>query len=120
MATVREVMATTLYSVDPTTSVGEAVSLMAQHKVGSTLVMQGSKLVGIFTERDIVRALSHSHDAPTHDVSSWMTRDPKTVSPETDTQDALRTMLANGFRHLPVIENGAVVGMISIRDLAGE
>lgn len=120
MAKVREVMATELYCVEPGTTVGEAVSLMAQHKVGSTLVMVESKLVGIFTERDIVRAISQSHDAPTHEVSSWMTHDPKTVSPEVDTQVALRTMLDNDFRHLPVIENGKVVGMVSIRDLAGE
>jgi CBS domain-containing protein len=119
MAKIREVMSTTLFSVEPGTSVGEAVSLMAQHKVGSTLVMVESKLVGIFTERDIVRAISHSHDAPTHDVSSWMTHDPKTISPEVEIQVALRTMLDNGFRHLPVVENGKVVGMVSIRDLAG-
>ena len=113
-------MSTTLYSVEPSATVGEAVAVMAQHKVGSVLVMQGSKLVGIFTERDTVRAISHSHDAPTHEVESWMTHEPKTVSPEVDTQAALRVMLDNGFRHLPVIENGALVGMVSIRDLAGE
>jgi len=120
MAKIREVMSTTLFIVEPGTSVGEAVSLMAQHKVGSTLVMVESKLVGIFTERDIVRAISHSHDAPTHDVSSWMTHDPKTISPEVEIQVALRTMLDNGFRHLPVVENGKVVGVVSIRDVAGE
>ncbi len=58
MAKVRDVMATGLHYVSPTTTVGEAVALMAQHRIGSTLVMEGSKLVGIFTERDTVRALS--------------------------------------------------------------
>ena len=120
MASIREVMSTSLYIVEPSTTVGEAVSLMATHKVGSTLVMEGSKLVGIFTERDTVRAISHSHDAPTHEVGSWMTHDPKTVAPEVDAQTALRIMLDNGFRHLPVVENGAVVGVVSIRDVAGE
>jgi CBS domain-containing protein len=119
VAKIREVMKTTLYSVSPTTTLGEAVSLMAQHRIGSTLVMEGSQLVGIFTERDTVRAISQSHDAPDHEISSWMTRDPRTVDPDEDVDDALKTMLANGFRHLPVVEKGRVIGMVSMRDLAG-
>ncbi|GAC1476008.1 MAG: CBS domain-containing protein [Candidatus Dormibacteraceae bacterium] len=120
MATVREVMKTTLYSVDPSTTVGEAISLMAQNRIGSALIMEGGRLVGIFTERDTVRAISLSHDAPTHEINSWMTRDPKTVSPDVDIDDALKLMLDNNFRHLPVIESGQVIGMISMRDLAAE
>lgn len=112
-------MKTTLYTVSPSTTLGETVSLMAQHRVGSTLVMDGSQLIGIFTERDTVRAISQSHDAPDHEISSWMTRDPKTVEPDEDVNDALKTMLANGFRHLPVVEKGQVIGMVSMRDLAG-
>jgi CBS domain-containing protein len=119
VAKIRAVMKTTLYTVSPTTTLGEAVSLMAQHRVGSTLVMDGPQLIGIFTERDTVRAISQSHDAPDHEISSWMTRDPKTVEPDVDVDDALKTMLANGFRHLPVVENGQVIGMVSMRDLAG-
>jgi CBS domain-containing protein len=111
-------MKTALYTVTPTTTVGEAVSLMAQHRVGSTLVMEGSALVGIFTERDTVRAISQSHDAPDHEISAWMTRDPMTVDPDVDAYDALKTMLAKGFRHLPVVEKGRVIGMVSMRDLA--
>jgi CBS domain-containing protein len=120
VATVREVMKTTLYSVDPSTTVGEAISLMAQNRIGSALIMEGGKLIGIFTERDTVRAISQSYDAPTHEISSWMTRDPKTVSPDVDSEDALRTMLDSGFRHLPVVERGEVIGMVSMRDLAAE
>jgi len=117
MATVREVMKAGLYSVTASTTVGEAISLMAQNKIGSALVMEGGKLIGIFTERDTVRAISQSHDAPDHEISSWMTRDPKTVSPDVDVDTALRTMLDNGFRHLPVVEGGEVIGMVSMRDL---
>ncbi len=120
MATVREVMKTDLYKVDPTTTLGEAASLMAQHRIGSTLVMQGDELIGIFTERDTVRAISQSHDAPTHEISSWMTRNPRTVSPDVEADAALQTMLDNGFRHLPVVEGGKVIGMVSMRDLARE
>jgi CBS domain-containing protein len=118
VATVREVMKKTLYSVDPSTTVGEAISLMAQNRIGSALIMEGGQLIGIFTERDTVRAISHSHDAPTHEISSWMTHNPKCVSPDVEVDDALRTMLDNGFRHLPVVEDGKVIGMISMRDLA--
>ena len=112
-------MATRLHAVGPEDTVGEAVAVMAQHRVGSVLVMVGDRLVGIFTERDTVRALSQSHDAPRHEILSWMTHDPKTVGPDVDSEDALRTMLDNGFRHLPVVEDGKVVGVVSIRDLAG-
>jgi CBS domain-containing protein len=119
MSQVREVMATRLHTVGPEDTVGEAVAVMAQHRVGSVLVMEGDRLVGIFTERDTVRALSQSYDAPRHEIVSWMTHDPKTVGPEVDSEDALRTMLDSGFRHLPVVEAGKVVGIVSIRDLAG-
>ncbi len=119
MATVREVMSESLYTVSPSTTVGEAVALMAQHRVGSMLVMEGTRLAGIFTERDTVRAISHSHDAPAHEVSSWMTSEPVTVGPDERTDDALKTMLDNGFRHLPVVKDGEVIGIVSIRDLAG-
>lgn len=118
MATVREVMSTTLHSVTPADTVGEAVAVMAQHRIGSVLVMEEGRLVGIFTERDTVRALSQAHDAARHDVASWMTSGPETVEPEFDTEDALQTMLDRGFRHLPVVEGGKVVGMVSMRDLA--
>jgi len=116
---VGDVMATRLQTVGPEDTVGEAVAVMAQNRVGSVLVMEGERLLGIFTERDTVRALSQSHDAARHEIVSWMTHDPKTVEPDVDAEDALRTMLDNGFRHLPVVDHGKVVGMVSIRDLAG-
>jgi CBS domain-containing protein len=119
MAAVRDVMSTKLHSVGPSDTVGEAVAVMAQHRVGSVLVMEGDDLIGIFTERDTVRALSQSHDAARHEIESWMTRHPKTVTPDADTEDALKTMLDNNFRHLPVVEDRKVVGIVSIRDLAG-
>jgi CBS domain-containing protein len=112
-------MSTNLHTVSQTTTVGEAVALMAQHRIGSTLVMDGTRLAGIFTERDTVKAISQSHDAPAHEVSSWMTRNPMTVGPDDDAEAALSTMLDHGFRHLPVVENGEVIGIVSIRDLAG-
>lgn len=111
-------MSTGLHYVTPTTRVGEAVALMAQHRIGSVLVMEGSRLVGIFTERDTVRSLSQTYDAPSHEIASWMTPEPITVHPETPVDEALRTMLDNNFRHLPVVNGDDVVGIVSIRDLA--
>ena len=119
MPQVRDVMATKLQTVGPEDTVGEAVAVMAQNRIGSVLIMEGDRLLGIFTERDTVRALSQSHDAARHEIVSWMTHDPMTVAPEVDSEEALRTMLDRGFRHLPVVEDGKVVGMVSMRDLAG-
>ena len=119
MAKVREVMKTNLHTVTPSTTLGEAVTLMAHHRIGSTLVMNGTQLVGIFTERDTVRAISQSSDAPAHEISSWMTHNPTTVGPDDDADSALRVMLDKGFRHLPVMQDGVLVGIVSMRDLAG-
>ncbi|HSS61175.1 MAG TPA: CBS domain-containing protein [Candidatus Limnocylindrales bacterium] len=119
MGQVRDVMSTQLHTVEPADTVGEAVAVMAQHRVGSVLVMEAGRLLGIFTERDTVRALSQSHDAARHEIQSWMTHDPKTVGPDADAEAALRFMLDNGFRHLPVVDAGKVVGVVSMRDLAG-
>jgi CBS domain-containing protein len=81
-------------------------------------VMEGGKLVGIFTERDIVRALSQDFDAPGHAISHWMTRDPRTIPPSASVEDALQTMFAGGFRHLPVAEGDEILGVVSMRDLS--
>lgn len=118
MTLVRDVMTVHVHYVAPATRVGEAVAIMAQHRIGSVLVMEGTRLVGIFTERDTVRALSETSDAPGQPVSDWMTRDPQTVAPDTPADQALRAMLDGEFRHLPVTEDGEVAGIVSIRDLA--
>lgn len=116
---VADLMTTNLCSVDPESTVGEAATLMGERHVGSVVVCDGDRLVGILTERDIVRALSSTHDAPMRPVIEWMTKDPSTVSPQTSVKEALRTMVDGGFRHLPVVDGEKVAGMVSIRDLAG-
>ena len=118
MTTIGEVMSTQLISVDPSATVAEAATVMGERHVGSALVMEAGKLVGIFTERDIVRALSQHFDAPGHQVSHWMTSGPTTVGTATTVEEALDLMLSKGFRHLPVDEGGTVVGIVSIRDLS--
>lgn len=119
MSTVAELMNKGLFTVGPSTTVAEAATMMGERRVGSALVMEGDSLLGIFTERDIVRALGEHFDAAKHQVSEWMTRNPITVPPETPAKDALKTMLDGGFRHLPVKEGEQVIGVVSMRDLSG-
>jgi CBS domain-containing protein len=118
MSTIGEVMTRRILSVSPSTTVAEAATIMGERAAGSALVMEDDRLLGIFTERDIVRALGQHFDAASHAVGEWMTSDPVTTSPETTVQEALDTMLGRGFRHLPVVEEGSVVGVVSLRDLS--
>jgi CBS domain-containing protein len=118
MTSVGEIMTKELVTVEAGATVAEAATVMGERKVGSALVIDEGALVGIFTERDIVRALSQDFDAPGHPITHWMTRDPATISPETTVQAALDMMLTRGFRHLPVVDGTSPVGMVSMRDLS--
>ena len=101
----------------PGATVAEAAQVMSIHHVGAALVVEDESLVGIFTERDIVRALAAEHDAATHQVQAWMTKDPITLRPASPAQEALDLMMDHGFRHVPIVEAGRLVGIVSIRDL---
>jgi CBS domain-containing protein len=121
LATVREIMSTKLITIEPSANLTEAVHAMSAGRSGSVLVLTSGFLVGIFTERDILRTLAHSANADLARVSSvaqWMSRDPVTIGPDTTVGEALNQMLFGGFRHLPVMDGDAVVGMVSMRDLA--
>jgi CBS domain-containing protein len=117
MTTVGDIMTSSLFTIEPSTTVAEAATVMGERRIGSALVMEGDDLLGIFTERDIVRALGQHFDAAGHPVSEWMTADPLTVSAATPAEEALRTMLDRGFRHLPIAEGDRLVGIVSMRDL---
>jgi CBS domain-containing protein len=120
MTTVREVMTAGLVVVSPSANLIEASREMSTRRVGSVLVMDEGSLLGIFTERDILRALSSSSSADAARVSRvdrWMTGEPTTTDPDVTVGAALDVMLSNGFRHLPVVEHGTVVGVVSMRDL---
>jgi CBS domain-containing protein len=119
--TVADVMSTELVSVEPSANLIEAVTAMCGAKSGSVLVLDAGSLVGIFTERDVMRALAFAGNADRARVSAvarWMSEDPVTVGPDATVADALNQMLFGGFRHLPVIERDRVVGVVSMRDLA--
>jgi CBS domain-containing protein len=117
MVLIREVMSTELVSVAPDASVAEAATVMGTHHVGAALVLVDGRLIGIFTERDIVRALASDFDAAGHRVADWMSGDPQTMDPDAAVADALATMIERGFRHIPVVDGGQVVGIVSMRDV---
>lgn len=110
-------MNTRLATTAPDTSVAAAAAGMIKANVGSTIVMQGSFLAGILTERDVLRAAASGEDLSDSIVSAWMTPDPHAASPETSAEEAAQIMFLNGFRHLPVAEDGRVCGVVSLRDL---
>ena len=115
---VRDAMTPVLLTTPAGTTVAEAASLMAQRRVGSALVVEEEQLLGIFTERDIVRALSQDALAIHQEISHWMTRDPQTIAPEASLDEALQRMVSGNFRHLPVMEGERLVGMLSMRDVS--
>jgi CBS domain-containing protein len=118
VSSIGEVMAREILAVAPEDTIGEAAERMVERGVGSAVVLDYGRLIGIFTERDLLRAVAdrvHSSEAR---VREWMTAEPITIGPETSAEDAARIMLDNGFRHLPVIEGERAVGIISIRDVA--
>lgn len=117
MTTIRDVMSTDMVQVGPATTVAEAATIMSTKKVGSALVLEDGALVGIFTERDVMRAVASEFDAEHHQVGAFMTSEPTTIGPDADAHEGLSSMFAFGFRHMPVMEGGRVVGVVSMRDL---
>ena len=117
MARLGDVMSGKVFSVTPTQSVTEVARVMVQGRVGSAMVIDGPWLLGIFTERDALRAAASGADLTTAAVKDWMTNDPVTVGPDTDTQEAAALMATHGFRHLPVVDGDTVVGVVSLRDI---
>jgi CBS domain-containing protein len=115
---VRDVMTQMVLTARASTTIAEVASLMAQRRVGSAMVTEGERPLGIFTERDIVKALSQDGAATLQAIGHWMTRDPQTISPDAAIEEALQRMVEGNFRHLPVVERGRVVGMISMRDIS--
>ena len=89
---------------------------MSDRGVGAALVLSNDHVSGILTERDVLRAVATGPVEGTH-VAAWMTREPETVDVSEPTGQAAALMIHGGFRHLPVVDGGDVVGMVSIRDL---
>jgi CBS domain-containing protein len=109
---------TEVFQVSPDVMVFDGLKLLASYGVGAILVMEGGKLSGIFSERDYTRkvALEGKNSRETK-ISEIMTRNVISVSPSTGTHQCMAIMSTNKIRHLPVVDHGKVLGMISIRDI---
>ena len=106
------------FSLGPEASVQEAAELMARHRVGSILVVQSGQLRGLFTERDLLnRVVAKGLRPESVSLEDVMTKDPVTVESKASLVQSLTTMFEQKFRHLPVLENGRVVGVLSCRDI---
>jgi CBS domain-containing protein len=113
-----DVMTTEVLTVEPSDTIGEAAEKMTAAEVGAVVVSDFGRMIGIFTERDLMRAVAgrvHSSEAR---VREWMTPDPVTMPPNASVKDAGETMIARGFRHIPVVEGERAIGIVSIRDVA--
>jgi CBS domain-containing protein len=118
MTALRDIMTEDVLLVAPEDTLGEVATKMVERGIGSVVVGDFGRIIGVLTERDIMRAVAartHSSDAR---VREWMTADPITAGADTPVEEAAQTMLEHGFRHLPVVDGERAVGIVSIRDVA--
>ncbi len=109
-----------LRTLSPDATVREAVKMMAGRKIGAVLITRDGKLAGIFTERDVLtRIVDAGLDPDKTKLEEVMTPDPDTLAPNDQAMDALAQMSSRGYRHLPVVDNKQLVGIVSIRDIYG-
>jgi CBS domain-containing protein len=116
---VSDVMSRAAVTESPADSLTAAADRMWARQTGSLLVMDGEQLLGIITERDVMKAVARGDDLANTPVSAVMTTTVLTVTPETTLPQAARHMVDRWIRHLPVVVEGVVVGMVSQRDLCG-
>ncbi|WP_439546964.1 CBS domain-containing protein [Sandarakinorhabdus sp.] len=109
---------TAVVSVHPDATMPEIVALLHEHRIGAVLVMDGDAIAGLVSERDICRCL-HTHGTAVHDARArdLMTAPVITTDPRTSVCDAMAIMTDRRFRHLPVVEDGKLLGLVSIGDL---
>jgi CBS domain-containing protein len=119
VGTLTDVVKPTFLTVAPEDTLGEVAERMTRQNVGAVIVKDHGRLIGILTERDMLRAMAarvHTSDAR---VRQFMTADPITAPPDMDLEDAAQVMLDNGFRHLPVVDGSTVLGVVSLRRVLG-
>jgi CBS domain-containing protein len=107
-----------VFSVRPDTTVYDALALMARHDIGALLVLDGDRLTGMFSERDYARkVILHGRSSRTMPVADIMTKDVVSVPPDFEVDTCLALMTDHRVRHLPVVDRGEIVGLVSIGDL---
>jgi len=119
VGTLSEIVKPDFITVAPEDTLGEVAERMTRQNTGAVVVKDFGRLIGILTERDMLRAMAarvHTSDAR---VRQWMTEDPQTASPDMDLDEAAQVMLDNGFRHLPVVDGSNVLGIVSLRRVLG-
>ena len=104
-------------TVEPADSLGQAAEKMVDRGVGAVVVTDFGKIIGILTERDVLRSVARRVSPLDARARAWMTPDPVTVPPTMDAEEAAELMLEHNFRHLPVVEDGRILGIVSIRDV---
>jgi CBS domain-containing protein len=114
---VRGVFHPAVACLGPGSSLTNAASLMRAGEFGSVAIYEGDRLAGILTETDIVRSVADQRDPDTTTLSEYMSLDPVTADPDEDSMEVALRMVQGGFRHLPVVEEGRLIGMVSARDL---
>jgi CBS domain-containing protein len=118
MTTLGELMTREVLSVAPEDTLGETATKMVDRGVGSVVVSDFGRLIGILTERDMLRAMADRTHPSQARVREWRTQEPVTATEDMEAAEAARIMLDNNFRHLPVVEGARAVGVVSIRDVA--
>ena len=116
MPLVSDVMTRSLLTISAEAKLGEAAQRMEERGVGAVVVLEGERVAAILTERDVLKAVAAGQDGSAL-ITDWMTRHPDTIEPTDTTDHAAALMIHGGFRHLPVVEEGRVVGILSIRYL---
>ena len=111
-----ELMATEIVSVSPEATLSEAARRMADAETGAVVVLDGTELVGVLSERDLLRHVGAGGSAESP-VRERMTRRVQTATTTTDVPEAMAMMVEGRFRHLPIVDGGRVVGLVSMRDL---
>ena len=115
---VGDIMTAEVKAVSPGDTFADAARMLSEHRISSLVVRDGKRVAGIITERDVVRAIADGVDVATTTVGDRMTKELATVDRKTDVADAAHLMAERRIRHLPVLDKGSLVGIVSIRDLA--
>lgn len=118
MSRVDEMMSHHVLTVSPQHTLEEGAQAMIERRTGSAVVVEGSRFIGIVTERDVLRAVARGRVPWNTKILDVMTADPVSIPPDMETNEAIRIMIEGGFRHLPISRDGTTLdGLVSLREL---